>query len=302
MSAMGSSTKVSLMKYVHVCTSHGAALPPLGKTALSLIIAKRRDEQLAKARIKPVTTKVSRYLARKAPSVARALRKVLAKHRKKIAAKVAKLYAETLTKDAAGDLARIARILENLDTDDLGTDLEGELAPAMLAAFRRAAAVGATQVGFSIDDITDQVDKAAVAYADKRGGELIKDLAGTTDEAMRSLLARAVEQGMSADELSDEVEQMGAFGDYRADLIARTELAFAHVQGNVEGWKASGQVVGKRSILGDLHDMPDECDDAADAGVVDMDDDFVPGLDFPPYHPQCVCDVVPVLEDADSGD
>lgn len=294
--------KHAMNRYVHVCTSHGVGMPALRKAAAVEIIANLAEAQLAKGRIKPVTTNVGRYVSRKAPSIARALRKVLAKHRKTIAAKVAKLYAETLTKDAAGDLARIARILENLNTDDLGTDLEGELAPAMLAAFRRAAAVGATQVGFSIDDITNQVDKAAVAYAEKRGGELIKDLAGTTDEAMRSLLSRAVEEGMSADELSSAVEQAGAFGDYRADLIARTELAFAHVQGNVEGWKASGQVVGKRSILGDLHDVPDECDDCADAGEVGLDDDFVPGLDFPPYHPACVCDVVPVLEDADSGD
>ena len=294
--------KHAMNRYVHVCTSHGVGMPALRKAAAVEIFKNQAEAQLQKGRIKPVSTNVARYVSRKAPSIARALRKVLARHRKTTAAKVAKLYAETLTKDAAGDMARIARIIENLGSDDLGTDLEGELAPAMLAAFRRAAAVGATQVGFSIDDITNQVDKAAVAYADKRGGELIKDLAGTTEDAMRSLLSRAVEDGMSADELSNEIEQMGAFGDYRADVIARTELAYAHVQGNVEGWKASGQVVGKRWLLADTHDVPDECDEAAEAGVVNMDDEFAPGIDFPPAHPGCACDVLPVLEDADSGD
>ena len=290
--------KHAMNRYVHVCTSHGVGMPALRKAAAVEIIANLADAQLAKGRVKPVTTNVSRYISRKAPSIARALRKVLAKHRKTTAAKVAKLYAETLTKDAAGDQARIARILENLGSDDLGTDLEGELAPAMLAAFRRAAAIGATQVGFSIDDITDQVDEAAVAYADKRGGELIKDLAGTTDEAMRSLLARAVEEGLSADQLSDEIEKMGAFGDYRADVIARTELAFAHVQGNVEGWRAAGDmVVGKRWILGDLHDVPDICDDCAEMGVVGIDDAFSDGVEYPPAHPNCACDVIAVLRE-----
>lgn len=286
---------------VHVCTSHGVGMPAMRKAAAAEIFAKQADAQFEKGRVKPVATNVSRYVSRKQPGLARALRKILAAHRKRIAAKVKKLYAETLQKDVVGEAARIASILENLGSDDLGLDLQGELAPAMLAAFRRAAAVGATQVGFSIDDITKQVDKAAVAYAEDRGGVLIKDLAGTTEDAMRSLLARAVEEGLSADSLSDAIEDMGAFGDARADVIARTELAYAHVQGNVEGWKASGQVVGKRSILGDLHDVADECDDAAEAGVVGMDDEFGPGLDFPPYHPNCVCDIVPVLDEGDDS-
>lgn len=272
---------------VHVCTSCGVGMPALRKAAAAEIFAKQADAQFEKGRVKPVTTNVSRYISRKAPSLARSLRKILATHRKRIAAKAKKLYAATLQKDVAGEAARIAAILENLGSDDLGLDLQGDLAPAMLAAFRRAAAIGATQVGFSIDDITNQVDKAAVAYADDRGGILIKDLAGTTEDAMRALLARAVDEGMSADELSGAIEQMGAFGDYRADVIARTELAYAHVAGNMEGWKASDQVVGKRWILGDLHDVPDECDDAADAGVVGIDEEFVDGIDAPPAHPNC---------------
>jgi hypothetical protein len=293
--------KTALNRYVHVCTSHGVGMPALHKAAAAEIFARAAEAQLAKGRKKPVTTNVARYVSRKAPGVARALRKVLKAHGKRIAAKAKMLYAEKLQKDA-GQVARIASIIEDLNSDDLGLDLEGELAPAMLAAFRRAAAIGATQVGMSIDGITNQVDAAAVAFAEERGGELIKDLAGTTDDALRSLLSRAVEEGMSADELSDAVEALGAFGEYRADLIARTELAFAHVAGNMEGWRASNEVTGKRSILGDLHDVPDECDDAADAGVVGLDEEFGPGLDQPPYHPNCVCDILPVLKEESLDD
>jgi hypothetical protein len=290
------------MRYAHVCTSAGCAMPLLAKAADVDTFLQRAEVQLAKGRRKPKQTKVAKYVGSKSPKVRRALRKVLRAWAKKVAPKVAKLYAEKLEKDDTTTTARILSIIEALNSDELGEDLYGELEGAMLAAFRRAAAVGATEVGIDFDDITNQVDKAAVAFAEKRGGELIKDLAGTTDDALRSLLSRAVEEGMSADDLSDAVEDLGAFGDARADVIARTELAFAHVQGNVEGWKASDQVEGKRSILGDLHDIADECDEAADAGVVGLDEDFGDGLDYPPYHPNCVCDVVPVLMDASDGD
>jgi hypothetical protein len=290
------------MRYVHVCTSHGVGLPANAKAAAAEIFAKRAEEQLAKGRRKPVKTGVAKYVGNKSPALAKKLHKILKAWAKEIAPKVAKLYAEKLEKDT-GSAARILSIIEELNNSALGEDLTGELEGPMLDAFKRAAAVGATQVGFDISDITNQVDEAAVAFAADRGGELIKDLAGTTDDALQSLLSRAVDEGMSSEDLSQAVEDLGAFGDYRADMIARTELAFAHVQGNVEGWKAAGdQVEGKRSILGDLHDVPDECDDAADAGVVALDDDFGDGLDYPPYHPNCVCDVIPVLAEADGSE
>jgi hypothetical protein len=288
-----------MTRFIHVCTSHGVGMPALRKAAAAEVFAHAADAQLAKGRIRPTTTNVSRYVARASPAVARALRRILTAKRKALAAQVRALLPDVskLAKDTGAPTRIIASLIENLQSQDLGLDLEGELAGAMLAAFRRAAAIGATQVGMSI--ATDQVDEAATAYAARRGGELIKDLAGTTRDDMRALLERAVLQGMSADELSTAVEGLGAFSDYRADMIARTELAYAHVQGNVEGWRASGEVVGKRSILSDLHDVPDQCDEAAEAGVVGIDEEFVEGYALPPYHPNCMCDVVPVLRDAD---
>jgi hypothetical protein len=293
------------MRYAHVCTSHGCSMPLLQKAADVETFMQKADAQFAKGRRKPVQTTVGKYVASKSPALSRKLRKVLHAWAEKTAVKATNLYgavASKLQKDDTTKTARIQSILDELNSDQLGQDLFGELDGPMQDAFKRAAAIGATQVGFDISDITSQVDEAAVAYAADRGGELIKDLAGTTDDAMRSLLSRAVDEGMSTDDLSSAIEDMGAFGEARADTIARTELAFAHVQGNVEGWQASDQVEGKQSILGDLHDIPDECDEAADAGVVALDDDFGDGLDYPPYHPNCVCDVVPVLRQADDGE
>lgn len=288
------------MRYAHVCTSCSCSMPLLAKAADVETFMRRAEAQLAKGRRKPQQTVVGKYVDSKAPKLARVLRKVLKAWAAEVAVKAANLYGATLAsklqKDT-GKAARILSIIEELNNDTLGVNLVGELEGAMLSAFKRAAAVGATQVGFSITDITDQVDEKAVEFAAKRGGDLIKDLAGTTDDDLKSLLSRAVDEGMSTDELQDAVEKLGAFGEVRAEMIARTELAFAHVRGNVEGWKASGEVVGKQWILADTHPEPDECDDAADAGVVGLDDDFVDGIAYPPAHVNCLCDVLPVLSE-----
>lgn len=273
--------------YVTACSGCAGA-----ETHTLLKRAKRKDQSKVKK------TNVGAYVARKGPGVARKINKTLKAAGKKTAAKVAKLYAEQLAKDAGPKRDVLAGIIADLDSDDLGEAIAGQLAGPMLAAFRRAAAIGAEQVGLEMEgDITKQLDKRAVAYAKDRGGELIKDLAGTTDDDMRSLLERAVSEGMSPDELSDAVQDMGAFGEARGNTIARTELAFAHVAGNKAGWAESGLDVKKKSILGDNHDIDDICDDAADAGVVDMDEAFVDDADDPPYHPNCICDILPVLPD-----
>lgn len=299
------------MRSVYVRTPCGCAVPGITKALERDDFEKKVRARVGDGRVPAAVTRVSAYVNRKEGALTRKLAKTLRKTAKVIRDRVATLYAREfpelakpaeklassnnrLRKDAAGD--RIEAILEALRTGKVGADLVDDVTPAMLAAFRRASLAGVTEVGLeALPDMTEQLDAAAQAYAERRGGELITDLAGTTEEDMRSLLGRAVEEGMSVDQLKAEVEDMGAFGGARARMIARTELAFAHVQGNVEGWKQSGVVVGKRAILGDLHDVPDICDECVEAGVVGIDDDFLPGYPYPPFHPNCVCDVEPVL-------
>jgi hypothetical protein len=60
-------------------------------------------------------------------------------------------------------------------------------------------------------------------------------------------------------------------------------------------YKESGVVSGKEWLLGSEHDQDDECDDNVAAGVIALDDSFPSGDDEAPAHPNCVCDVLPVL-------
>lgn len=80
-------------------------------------------------------------------------------------------------------------------------------------------------------------------------------------------------------------------------MIARTEIAKAHAEGNLVVWKQSGVVGGKRSLwMGEIgSNSADPCEDNASVGVIPIDEAFPSGDDGPPYHPNCRCVVIPVF-------
>lgn len=174
------------------------------------------------------------------------------------------------------------------------------------------------QVGIADDSrIVNLVNERAVAWAKERAaemvgmkyvdGELVRnpDAQWRIDESTRELIrgdvGNALQHGWSNDRLADELENVYAFSPDRSTTIARTETANADVQGNLIAWKESGLVVGKEWITGFA--CCDECADL-DGVIVDIDDDFPgDGDDGPPLHPNCRCDIKPVLEDeSESGD
>lgn len=258
------------------------------------------------SKIKYHVTNVRKLVDRKQSKLTRKLNSIFSKAATEVADKVAKAYAKKFVK-ADDNEALIESILDELDLNGISVDLVDSITPEMIKAFKEAGILGIDQVKIeATDDMTNHLDQKAMDYAEEHGAELIEDLANTTRESLRDLITQAVEDGLSPDELSESIQQSATFGESRSDMISRTELAFAHVQGNVAGWRETGMIEGKRSILGDLHTVEDECDDCVMAGVVPLDEDFIAGYNFPPYHPNCMCDVVPVLigedDETDQGD
>jgi SPP1 gp7 family putative phage head morphogenesis protein len=247
----------------------------LGKARVSRKVQPlARDRKAVKGCISAITKTVQPALA--------ALGKRLAKE---LADKVGKAVKPTkevqrlvneLTFDELKDLAPdLAQILEDMAGDG------GEAALAQVIA-----EVSTAQLS--------QVNDAAVAYAEERSATLVKDLEESTRDMLRATLAQAMEEGWSNEDLSSELEDNYAFGEDRADCIARTETAYADVQGNLEGYKASGVVAGKEWIIA----QDEICDDCVelDGVVVGLDEQFPnDGGDGPPLHPNCRCDVLPVL-------
>lgn len=256
-------------------------------------------------------TNVKRYVLTREDRVTRRLRAVFEEWAKKWAKAVRAAYDGPKPEKAdKSTQAQVDAIITKLKFEDFSLDVMAELTPDLLRAFKQAGLAAIAQVGMTADDsIVRQLDAAALEYARSRSAELVgsgknkaMSITETTRDRLRETIAGAVESGASTTELADALEESFSFSEARAAVISRTELASAHVQGNVQGWRETGMVTGKQSILGDLHDVEDECDECANAGVVDMDEDFIPGYDFPPYHPNCVCDVIPVLAEDRSND
>ncbi len=178
---------------------------------------------------------------------------------------------------------------------------------------RDGIAAALAQVGMSDEGITEQANEFAVSYARDHAADLVgkKWVDGELvdnpkaqwriDEATRDLIradvTKAVDEGWSNDRLAEALGENYAFSASRAETIARTETAFADVAGNIHAWKLSGQVESKQWIVGD--GCCDDCQEL-DGTTVALDQDFPDGGGAgPPLHPNCRCDVVPVLtEDA----
>lgn len=119
-------------------------------------------------------------------------------------------------------------------------------------------------------------------------------------EAVRSGLA----DGLSTDEIADIVEGISAdngvkiFEDTRAALIANTEVANANSAGALVGYKTAREsgVDVKKAWLPDDDPCP-ECQANADAGAIDLDDEFPSGDTEPTAHPRCLCSLIPIVNE-----
>jgi hypothetical protein len=226
---------------------------------------------------------------------------------------------------------KLAKDDVNSDTDALVRRLISEAAPdsdfltvpSFIGAelerqFKDSGYAALVPLGLGDDTVsTDFVDAGAVDYAKARGAELVGkrvledgsvvdnpnaawSINDSTRDMLRSTVTQGVEEGWSADTLASEIEDATAFGEARAETIARTELAFAATAANRDVAHETGAVA-KRSLLGSEHDddVPDgdECDDAADADVIGIDEEFVPGYQNAPFHPKCVCDTEYIYAD-----
>ena len=136
------------------------------------------------------------------------------------------------------------------------------------------------------------VNEQAVEWAKEESGKLIKEITETTLDMVRGHVEKALTDGLSTSDLADLLTDSEAFSDSRADMIARTELAFANVEGTREAYKESGVVSGITWQVSE-DDTCDECMEKSDKeGTLE---DGVDG-EFPPLHPNCRCDIMPILD------
>lgn len=258
---------------------------------------------LKKKAIDPINRNRGYVLAMQA-KLKRIIKRFLNKEAPRIASQVVSGY----IKATKIDQEIIDRILRDLDFSGWAL-LTGDVEQILVDIAKDGGAKALAQIGISNADITTLVNDNAVQYAKDRAAEMVGkkwidgDLIDNPDaqwvitdgtrEMLRSTVTDAVENGWSNDQLANEIENSTAFSDSRAEMIARTETAYADVAGNMSAYRDSGAVSSKEWILGG--DPCDICLTNSEAGAIGLDDVFPSGDDAPPAHPRCECDVLPVL-------
>lgn len=265
------------------------------------------------SKIKPINRE-RRAVKRAEKRLRGVLRGFFSKEKTKITRQVVKAYSE-LTKEVARYLdPRVQQILDQIDTSGF-TALVGDVDEILAALTRNGITVALLQIGLKEEDITEIMNGKALEYAKDRAaemvgkkwvdGELIDNpnpswaISESTREYLRSDISQAIEEGWSTKDLAGALEDNFAFSESRANMIARTECAKADITGNMITYRESGRVWGKEWLLSSGHPEADDCEDNADQGPISLDEAFSTGSDAPPNHPNCLCSVVPVLNEPD---
>jgi hypothetical protein len=187
-------------------------------------------------------------------------------------------------------------------------DLSGLL--AMASPIREASTSIARESGklslgaIGVDDpllLIDQVNESAVEWAREHVAELLsaagetnETLIETTRDLVRNIIANGLEENVGgADVIADRIEESLAFSEYRAEMIANTEIAFANAAGKKAGWDAAAATTNlpmvKQWFISEDEGVCDECEGNAAQDEIPYDESFESGDDMEPAHPNCRC-------------
>lgn len=208
------------------------------------------------------------------------MRSDLAKQIREVARPYAAVMADAgakATLEALADFPKVADILKDSD--------EAEANPLAVRAARNAA-----------DRMSLSVSENAARY-------------------IADTVARGIQEGATISEMADAIAERRGISRTRAEMIARTESAYAYSEGRLEAMKESGVVIGKRWLL-----SPDACEFCEAAGrtfgqkTIPVDTPFYTvgttlkgtrggtmqltyrDVQGAPLHPNCRCDIIAVTE------
>jgi len=194
-----------------------------------------------------------------------------------------------------------------------------DLVPEILDTLKAIAGDGveaaAAQITLTDVDATKLAFGKAEAWATDRAAELVGmkwvdgelvtnpnaewSITETTRDMIRGQVSQAIEEGWSNQQLATAIQDGTGFDDSRAEMIARTETAFADIQGNKATYEAareSGIGVKWQWVTAGDDLVSDECE-MNDGEIRDIGDPFPSGATEPPQHPNCRCDCLPIVDD-----
>jgi hypothetical protein len=155
----------------------------------------------------------------------------------------------------------------------------------------------------------------AVRAAQNSATRLATSVSEDVASRISAIVADGVDAGLTTDEIAEQIAAAGGMSPERAQMIARTESAYAYTEGRIEAWKDTGVVQGKRWLL-----SPDACEFCEAAAreygqkTIPLDQPFyvIPhtlagtrggtmrltyrNVDGPPLHPNCRCDTIATID------
>jgi hypothetical protein len=149
--------------------------------------------------------------------------------------------------------------------------------------------------------VFERSNARAQSWARTHAAILVSQTEDSTKTAIRRIVTKGLEEGLSIAEIADEIQNSTAFSKERAELIAENEVTTANSRGAVEGYKAArdeGLAVKKRWVVA-VGACP-LCIENAEAGAVDLDSEFPNGVQAPSQHPRCRCAVSAEVEEDDA--
>lgn len=123
----------------------------------------------------------------------------------------------------------------------------------------------------------------------QRNYELLEGLTSDVASQVSEELTRGLAQGLGTDDIARNIaDRINSVGLHRSTLIARNEVMYASNQMALNRYRDFG--VERVEILGS-----DPCPQCLPHVGQTYAVDDPPSFGFPPYHPQCVCTVSPVV-------
>lgn len=239
-------------------------------------------------------------------------------------AKLAKSLAPKLRaigKEIAKKVSRVAKAQGDREIDSAIDEADwGPIAASVKVQLIGVAEDGSRKalalLGVDDEGILDQTFTESREWATARAAELVGkrwedgELVDNPDaewaitdslrDDLRAAVSDAIDQGLSAADLADNIEDMAGFSAERAEMISRTEIVNANNQAHMTAFRSSGVVDQKEWSTSNEESVCEDCQGNEDEGAIDLDDDFQSGDDAPTAHPMCICVLVAVVnEDAE---
>lgn len=274
--------------------------------------------QKARRKTKPKKVTGLNYERPAARKARRNVKRIVAAGLRKVAKEVASQVRSSLEKAKEDNNKKSKRIADEIDLSGLKVIVDPTAKQLEKIAKDSSRNVLAQIGADKNDDLVDQVNTSAADWAKFRAAEMVGmrydengDLVPAvraeyrideaTREGIRDIIYNGLEDNVGLEEIISDLEDSYSFSPERAELIARTEITRANNQGDLLAAKDAKEQLGlglKKVWLTD--DDPCElCQENADAGAIELEDEFPSGDDAPPGHPHCECTLIYEVDESE---